>query len=126
MTFGKFTLRLAAFSAFVALILQLIFSYTTLLPNTLWWAYAYMVVLTVIVYYISVIALKMNVKNSMSLIFGSMFFRLFTSLIFVIFYLVFTGSRDIPYVVGFMCLYLLFQVFEIYHLVINLRPDLKE
>ncbi|MHB1277192.1 MAG: hypothetical protein ACYC1Q_02225 [Bacteroidia bacterium] len=126
MTFGKFTLRLAAFSAFLALVLQLIFTNTSLLPVTLWWAYAFMVVITLIIYYISVFSLKMNVKNSMSLIFGSMFFRLFTSLIFLISYLVFTGSRDIPYVVGFMCLYLLFQVFEIYHLVVNLRPDLKE
>lgn len=126
MTFGKFTLRLAAFSAFLALILQLIFTNTSLLPQSLWWAFAFMVVITLIIYYISVFSLKMNVKNSMSLIFGSMFFRLFSSLIFLITYMVFTGSRDIPYVVGFMCLYLLFQVFEIYHLVVNLRPDLKE
>ncbi len=126
MTFGKFTMRLAAFSAFLALILQLIFTNTSLLPTTLWWAYGFMVVITLIIYYISVFSLKMNVKNSMSLILGSMFFRLFSSLIFLITYMVFTGSRDIPYVVGFMCLYLLFQVFEIYHLLVNLRPDLKE
>lgn len=126
MTFGKFTLRLAAFSAFLALILQLIFTNTGLLPTTLWWAYGFMVVITLIIYYVSVFSLKMNVKNSMSLILGSMFFRLFSSLIFLITYMVFTGSRDIPYVVGFMCLYLLFQVFEIYHLLVNLRPDLKE
>ncbi len=126
MTFGKFTLRLAAFSAFLALILQLIFTNTSLLPTTLWWAFGFMVIITLIIYYISVFSLKMNVKNSMSLILGSMFFRLFSSLAFLIIYMVFTGSRDIPYVVGFMCLYLLFQVFEIYHLLVNLRPDLKE
>ncbi|HCS21613.1 MAG TPA: hypothetical protein DIW47_13830 [Bacteroidetes bacterium] len=126
MTFGKFTLRLAAFSALLAVILQLIFTNTSLLPKVLWWAFGYMVVITLIIYYISVFSLKMNVKNSMSLILGSMFFRLFSSLLFLIIYMVITGSRDIPYVVGFMCLYLLFQVFEIYHLLVNLRPDLKE
>ncbi len=126
MTFGKFTLRLAAFSGIIAVALQLIFSKTDLLPSSLWWAFGFMVVITLVIYYISVFSLRMNVKNSMSLIFGSMFFRLFSSLIFVISYLVFTGSRDIPYVVGFMLLYLLFQVFEIYHLVANLRPDLKK
>lgn len=126
MTFGKFTLRLAAFSAFLALVLQLIFTNTQLLPVTLWWAFGFMVIITLLIYYISVFSLKMNVKNSMSLILGSMFFRLFSSLVFLITYMVFTGSRDIPYVVGFMCLYLLFQVFEIYHLLVNLRPDLKE
>ena len=126
MTFGKFTLRLAAFSGIIAVALQLIFSKTDLLPSSLWWAFGFMIVITLTIYYISVFSLKMNVKNSMSLIFGSMFFRLFSSLIFVISYLVITGSRDIPYVVGFMLLYLLFQVFEIYHLVVNLRPDLKK
>ena len=126
MTFGKFSLRLAAFAGVVAVLLQLIFTYTDLLPTSLWWAYAFMVVLTLVIYYISVFSLKMSVKNSMSLIFGSMGFRLFSSLIFVISYLVITGERDIPYVVGFMCLFLLFQVFEIYHLVANLRPDLKK
>lgn len=126
MTFGKFTLRLAAFSGIIAVALQLIFSKTDLLPSSLWWAFGFMVVITLVIYYISLLSLRMNVKNSMSLIFGSMFFRLFSSLIFVISYLVFTGSRDIPYVVGFMLLYLLFQVFEIYHLVANLRPDLKK
>jgi len=126
MTFGKFTLRLAAFSGIIAVALQLIFSKTDLLPTSLWWAFGFMILITLIIYYISVFSLKMNVKNSMSLIFGSMFFRLFSSLFFVISYLVITGSRDIPYVVGFMLLYLLFQVFEIYHLVANLRPDLKK
>lgn len=126
MNFGKFTLRLAAFSGIIAVALQLIFMYSTLLPASLWWAFGFMVLLTLVIYYISSFSLKMNVKNSMSLILGSMFFRLFSSLIFVISYLVITGSRDIPYVVGFMLLYLLFQVFEIYHLVANLRPDLKK
>ncbi|MBI1222371.1 MAG: hypothetical protein GC180_07200 [Bacteroidetes bacterium] len=126
MTFGRFTLRLAAFSALIAVIMQLIFTYTELLPQSLWWAFAFMVFLTLLIYYVSVYSLKMSVKNSMSLIFGSMGFRLFTSLIFVISYLVITGERDIPYVVGFMLLFLLFQVFEIYHLVANLRPDLKK
>jgi len=126
MTFGKFTLRLAAFSGIIAVALQLSFSQTDLLPTSLWWAFGFMVLITLIIYYISAFSLKMNVKNSMSLILGSMFFRLFSSLIFVISYLVITGSRDIPYVVGFMLLYLLFQVFEIYHLVANLRPEIKK
>lgn len=126
MTFGKFTLRLAAFSGVLAVALQLIFTYTELLPKALWWAFGFMVLVTLMIYYISTYSLKMSVKNSMSLIFGSMGFRLFSSLIFVISYLVITGERDIPYVVGFMLLYLLFQVFEIYHLVANLRPDLKK
>ena len=126
MSFGKFTLRLAAFSAVIAVLLQLIFHYTEWLPVSLWYAYAFLVVLTLAIYYLSVFSLKMSVKNSMSLIFGAMFFRLFSSLIFVIGYLVITGSRDISYVVGFMVLYLLFQVFEIYHLVANLRPDFKQ
>lgn len=126
MTFGKFSIRLAAFSAVIAVLLQLIFQFTEWLPVSLWWVYAFMVVLTLAIYAVSLRALSMNIKNSMSIIFGSMFFRMFASLIFLISYLVINDLKDIPYVVGFMCLYLLFQVFEIYHLVTNLRTDLNK
>ena len=126
MTFGKFSLRLAAFSGLVAVLLQLIFQSTDWLPNSLWWVFVFMVLLTLVIYAVSLRALSMNVKNSMSIIFGSMFFRMFSSLIFLISYLVINDLKDIPYVVGFMCLYLLFQVFEIYHLVTNLRTDLNK
>lgn len=126
MTFGKFSIRLAAFSAVIAVLLQLLFQFTDWLPLSLWWVYAFMVVLTLAIYAVSLRALSMNIKNSMSIIFGSMFFRMFASLIFLISYLVINDLKDIPYVVGFMCLYLLFQVFEIYHLVTNLRTDLNK
>lgn len=126
MTFGKFSIRLAAFSAVIAVLLQLVFQFTDWLPLSLWWVYAFMVVLTLAIYAVSLRALSMNIKNSMSIIFGSMFFRMFASLIFLISYLVINDLKDIPYVVGFMCLYLLFQVFEIYHLVTNLRTDLNK
>jgi len=126
MNFGKFSLRLAAFSGVVALALQGVLMYTTWLEPNIWGAFAFFVILTLVIFAISTRALKMNVKNSMTLIFGAMFFRLFLSLIFLIGYLVISGKKDIPFAVGFMALYLLFQVFEIYHLVANLRPDLKK
>jgi hypothetical protein len=126
MTLGKFSLRLVAFSLLVAVVLQVIFTYTRLLPTSLWWALVFMAVLTVLIYAVSLRALKMSVRNSMSIILGSMFFRMISSLCFLIFYLVINDSKDISYVIGFMLLYLLFQVFEIYHLVTNLRTDLNK
>lgn len=126
MTFGKFSLRLAAFSGVIALAMQLVFTNTRFVLPDLWWVFVFFVVLTLIIYYISVYSLKMSVKNSMTLILGSMMFRLFSSLAYLISYLVITGSKDIPFVTGFMALYILFQVFEIYHLLANLRHDLKK
>ncbi|TNE82142.1 MAG: hypothetical protein EP332_01235 [Bacteroidetes bacterium] len=126
MTFGKFSLRLAAFSLLVAVLIQVLLMKTTLLIPAIWGAYAFFVVLTLVLYYISTFSLKMSVKNSMSIIFGAMGFRLFASLIYIVAYTLYTGEKDIPFTISFMLLFLLFQVFEIYHIVANLRPDSKK
>lgn len=126
MTFGKFTLRLSAYSLVIAIALKLVLMKTDWVNSDIWFAYAFFIVLTLVIYYLSNFSLKMSVKNSMSIIFGSMFFRLFSSLIYIILYLLYTGNKDIPFTVAFMILFLLFQVFEIYHIVANLRPDSKK
>ncbi len=126
MTFGKFSLRLAAFSLLVAVLIQVLLMQTTLLIPAIWGAFGFFVVLTLVLYYISIFSLKMSVKNSMSIIFGAMGFRLFASLIYIVAYTLYTGEKDIPFTISFMLLFLLFQVFEIYHIVANLRPDSKK
>lgn len=126
MTFGKFSLRLAAFSLLVAVLIQVLLLKTTLLIPAIWGAFGFFVVLTLVLYYISIFSLKMSVKNSMSIIFGAMGFRLFASLIYIVAYTLYTGEKDIPFTISFMLLFLLFQVFEIYHIVANLRPDSKK
>lgn len=126
MTFGKFSLRLAAFSLLVAVLIEVLLLKTTLLIPAIWGAFGFFVVLTLVLYYISIFSLKMSVKNSMSIIFGAMGFRLFASLIYIVAYTLYTGEKDIPFTISFMLLFLLFQVFEIYHIVANLRPDSKK
>lgn len=124
---GKFILRLAGFSLLIAIALQLLLSTKSWFSTDVWGAFTFFVLLTLVIHLLSVRALAMSsVKNSMSIIFGTLFFRLFASFGYLIIYLVVTGKKDVPYTVTFLILYLLFTIFEIYHLVTNLRPDSKK
>jgi hypothetical protein len=125
MSFGKFTMRLAAFSAVIALVIKLVQTFYGLLPDAVWGAYVFFILLTLLIYKLTEMSLKMSVKNSMSITLGAMFFRLFSSFIYLVIYMIINEQRDIPFVAAFMILYLLFTVFEIYHIVANLRPDSK-
>lgn len=124
---GKFILRLAGFSLLIAIVLQLLLSTKSWFSTDVWGAFTFFVLLTLVIHLLSVRALAMSsVKNSMSIIFGTLFFRLFASFGYLIIYLVVTGKKDVPYTITFLILYLLFTIFEIYHLVTNLRPDSKK
>ncbi len=71
-------------------------------------------------------ALAMNPKNSMSIFMGINAFRLIASFIYIVSYVGYTGTKDIPFVVALLILYVFFTMLEIYHLVTNLRPDSKK
>jgi hypothetical protein len=126
MTLSKFSLRLLAFSALVAGILYVFFTRKGILDAAVWGALIFFVILTFSLYAMSLRALRMSVKNSMSIILGTLVFRLFASLAYLITYIMVSGSRKPSFIIAFLILYLLYTVFEIYHLVVNLRPDSKK
>lgn len=125
MTLGKFYLRLAAFSALMAVFIKSAQLYFYSVTNDIWLAYAFLVILTLAIYTLSARSLRMSIKNSMSIILGGMMFRMLITLFYIIIYW-FSVNKDFRFIGAFLCLYLFFTVFEIYHLVANLRPDSKK
>jgi len=126
MKLGTFLLRLLAFTALLAIILHFAFVKPERLSPAIWGVVGFFAALSLILYILSLRSLRMSVKNSMSIILGTLVFRLFASLAYLVTYVMVTGNRDPLFIGTFLILYLLFTVFEIYHLVANLRPDSKK
>jgi hypothetical protein len=90
------------------------------------YAFIFFASLTYAMHLIGKRALAMNPKNSMSIFMGINAFRLIASFIYIVSYVGYTGTKDIPFVVALLILYVFFTMLEIYHLVTNLRPDSKK
>lgn len=81
--------------------------------------------LTLLTGMLSIILLKKDEFNSVSVILGSTVLRLILSLFFV-FILLWGGDENILwFVINFFAIYLLYLLFDIYSLITNLRLHLK-
>lgn len=96
-----------------------------LIPN-FWLVYIYMAGITLLVYFLSFIGLKLAGENQPLILLGGVFIRLLGSLGFVLVYLNKTKVDPILFVVNFFSVYFLFTVFEIYCLLRNLRHQIKK
>lgn len=121
----QFLIRLAAFSGFTAIVVRLVQMYWLPIPSNIWFGLLFFVLLNTVIYLLSVRSLRMNTKNSMTIILSAMMFRMMMTLIYVIIYW-FSVAKDFYFLGSFLFLYVLFTIFEIYHLVTNLRPDSKQ
>ncbi len=82
--------------------------------------------ITLLVYFLSFIGLKLAGENQPLILLGGVFIRLLGSLGFVLVYLNKTKVDPILFVVNFFSVYFLFTVFEIYCLLRNLRHQIKK
>lgn len=128
MKFKQILIKLLAFTFIVAALIYGVqhFFPEVLKDNTIWAAFDFYVGLTLIILWMAREGLKGSNKSFLKVVYGGMMMRLFFSILFLVIYLIFNEVRDKPFIIGFLILYLLFTMFEIYTLVVNLRPDLKQ
>ena len=94
--------------------------------NLSWYALVYFFVLTFIVYKISYSALAKNNQIFVGRIYSAIGIRFIFSVFPLIIYLMFVPQRQIPFIIVYLLLYFFYTAFEIYYLVVNLRPDSKK
>jgi hypothetical protein len=82
--------------------------------------------ITLLVYFLSIIGLKIDGEHQPLILLGGVVIRLLGSLAFVLVYLNKTQVDPILFVVNFFSIYFLFTVFEIYCLLRNLRHQIKK
>lgn len=83
----------------------------------------YYFALTLVVFYMTERVLKANMKSFMRNYFGSIGLRLFLSLGILITYLLNTPQKNLPFLISFLLLHIFFTVFEVYQIMITLRPE---
>lgn len=91
--------------------------------NLCWMALIYFLLLTIIIYRISFSALKKGTEIFVGRIYSAIGIRFIFSLFPLIIYLMFIPDYQISFIIVYLFLYFFYTAFEIYHLVVNLRPD---
>ncbi|WP_442794867.1 hypothetical protein [Pelobium manganitolerans] len=124
--FALYYILLLALSSFVYWALnQYLFPQAALIPF-FWLAYAYMALITLLVYGLSVVGIKMGGEYQSTIILGAIVVRLLLTLCFLMFYILKVKVDAVLFVANFFSIYLLFTVFEIYCLLRNLRDQIRE
>ena len=115
---------LPIFLVITASIAVLDFYEVKILHNLIWMLQGYFFMISLISCFISSLGLKF--KQDFHLYYmGTMVLRFFFHLIFIFVCFYLKVGNEVILVVNFFILYLLYTSFEIYHLLRNLRPDLK-
>lgn len=122
----RFFTRLLAYSLVLALVIVLLQEYTTIIPAGTWGVFAFFAAISFFIFVLSKFILRASPALSLKLLLVTLFIRLFLSFGYFVIYVSASGNNSISFAAVFMILYLLFTVFENYHLVINLRPDSKK
>jgi len=96
------------------------------LSNLIWPALIYFLVLSYITFRITSSTVDKNNKTFITRTYSAIGIRLIFSIFPLIIYLFFYTGFELTFVLAYFLLYLLFTSFEIYFLVITLRPDSKK
>jgi hypothetical protein len=96
------------------------------LSNLIWPALIYFLVLSYITFRITSSTIDKNNKTFITRTYSAIGIRLIFSIFPLIIYLFFYTGFELTFVLAYFLLYLLFTSFEIYFLVITLRPDSKK
>lgn len=75
------------------------------------------------IYRLSIMALKASNKTFTTVVLGSMLIRMFFSIFFIAISFIITELKDKAFIISFLLLYLIFSMFEIFHLVFKLRAE---
>ena len=118
-----YIIRLILFSACLAL---LVLAVEAKFPGiyihkAIWGMFAFQFILTGLIHYMSVNALDKGNNAFNTAVMGSIGLKLFLSVAFIIFYLLYDRSNSIWFGINFILLYLFYTAFEIYSLLRNLR-----
>lgn len=92
----------------------------------IWAAFVYHALLALVTYYIANSGIKKDNKTFVTRIYGSIGIRFVFSIFPMLIYLLFSNVKEIPWVISYVLLYFFYTSFEIYCIVVNLRPDLKQ
>jgi len=117
--------KLIIYSIFlIALTFFISFLFPTLIHSKIWMIFIFLISLTII----SQLGMKFFIpkQNEIIIFLGTMGLRLLTSFIFIA-YFAFNHLPDLlTFVCDFLVLYLFYMGFDIYVLLITLRPNLKK
>jgi hypothetical protein len=96
------------------------------LSNLVWGALIYYLLLTAFTYKISYSGLPKDNKTFITRIYGAIGIRFLFSVFPLFIYLIFSPERQISFAIVYLFLYFFYTAFEIYFLVVNLRPVQKK
>ena len=96
------------------------------LSNLVWVALVYYLVLTLSTYKITQSGLPKDNKTFIIRTYSAIGIRFVFSIFPLFIYLIFSPERQLSFAVVYLFLYFFYTAFEIYFLVVNLRPDLKK
>lgn len=119
----RFIIRLLLYALAMAGIIYLLQRQTTIIPVGTWGVFAFFLGISLFIFVLSTFILKSSPATALRLLLGTLLLRLFLSFGYFAVYVYATGDTSVSFAAVFMILYLLFTIFENYHLVINLRPD---
>jgi hypothetical protein len=94
--------------------------------NFVWIALVYFLLLTLLTYKITNSGLPKDNKTFITRTYSAIGIRFIFSIFPLFIYLIFSPIRELSFIVVYLLLYFFYTAFEIYYLVVNLRPDLKK
>jgi len=124
----NYTKKFISFTIIIAIVILLIqnFQHTIQVSNLIWAALLYYFLLSYITFRITSSTVDKNNKTFITRTYSAIGIRLIFSIFPLIIYLFFYAGFELTFVMAYFLLYLLFTSFEIYFLVITLRPDSKK
>lgn len=96
------------------------------LSNLAWLALIYFLLLTLVTYKITQSGMPKDNKTFIIRTYSAIGIRFVFSIFPLFIYLIFSPERQLSFAVVYLFLYFFYTAFEIYFLVVNLRPDLKK
>jgi hypothetical protein len=94
--------------------------------HLIWPSLIYFFLLSYITARITYSGVKKDNKTFITRFYSSIGIRLVFSIFPLLIYLIMHKPAELPFIVCYLLLYFLFTSFEIYFLVVNLRPDFKK
>lgn len=121
----NFLKRLTIFTAILGVILYLA-QQKFGINNLCWLSLAYCYVLTNFTFYIANSGIKKDNKTFLTRTYSTIGIRLIFTIFPLFIYLLFSKVKELPLVISYILMYFFYTSFEIYHFVVNLRPDLNQ
>ena len=124
MSLQKFTSNFFIFTGTLiglVILLQNIFSNTLLFVPQFWLIFGFLAGITYIAYLLVVIGIKRDPQIGVMAIMGANAVKLLLCMAFALVYILKLPGNTIIFLANFFSIYLLFSVFEIYCLLLNLR-----